>query len=39
MITVPKGQKAEIEKAAEEQGYKSRNEFIVAAINEKKERG
>lgn len=39
LITVPKGQKAEIEKAAEEQGYKSRNEFIVAAINEKKERG
>lgn len=39
LVTVPAGEKAEIDKAAEEQGYKSRNEFVVAAINEKKERG
>ncbi|MDD3488729.1 MAG: ribbon-helix-helix domain-containing protein [Paludibacter sp.] len=39
LVTVPSGEKAEIDKAAEEQGYKSRNEFVVAAINEKKARG
>ena len=36
LITVPAGQKAEIDKAAKEQGYSSRNEFVVAAINEKR---
>lgn len=39
LVTVPIGQKAEIDKIAKEQGYSSRNEFVVAAINEKKERG
>ena len=34
LVTVPTGQKA-----AKKQGYKSRNEFIVAAIEEKKARG
>lgn len=36
LVTVPTGQKAEIDKEAKKQGYKSRNEFIVAAIEEKK---
>lgn len=35
LVTVPAGEKAEIDKAAKEQGYKSRNEFVVAAIREK----
>ena len=39
LVTVPTGQKAEIDKEAKKQGYKSRNEFIVAAIEEKKARG
>lgn len=38
-LALPKGMKAEIDKIAKEQGYSSRNEFVVAAINEKKERG
>lgn len=37
-VIVPKGKMQEIDRAAKEQGYKSRNEFVVAAINEKKER-
>ena len=32
-VVVPKGKKAEIDAAAKEKGYNSRNEFIVAAIN------
>lgn len=36
LVTVPTGEKAEIDKAAKEQGYSSRNEFVVAAINEKR---
>ncbi len=39
LVTVPSGEKAEIDKAAKDQGYSSRNEFVVAAINEKKARG
>lgn len=39
LVTVPTGQKAEIDKEAKKQGYKSRNEFVVAAIEEKKARG
>lgn len=39
LVTVPTGEKAEIDKAAKEQGYSSRNEFVVAAINEKRNRG
>lgn len=35
LVTVPAGRKAEIDKAVKELGYSSRNEFIVAAINEK----
>jgi metal-responsive CopG/Arc/MetJ family transcriptional regulator len=35
LITVPTGQKEIINTAAKEQGYSSRNEFIVKAINEK----
>ena len=35
LITVPAGQKEVINTAAKEQGYSSRNEFIVKAINEK----
>ena len=38
-VTVPTGQKAEIDREAKKQGYKSRNEFVVAAIEEKKARG
>lgn len=38
LVTVPTGQKAEIDKEAKKQGYKSRNEFVVAAIEEKKAR-
>jgi uncharacterized protein (DUF1778 family) len=38
LVTVPIGEKAEIDRAAKEQGYSSRNEFVVAAINEKKSR-
>lgn len=34
-VVVPKGEMQEIDRAAKEQGYKSRNEFVVAAINEK----
>ena len=34
-IIVPKGQKDIISQIAAHMGYKSRNEFIVAAINEK----
>ena len=36
LVTVPAGQKEIINTAAKEQGYNSRNEFIVKAINEKK---
>lgn len=32
LVTVPKGEKEKIDRAAKEQGYNSRNEFIVAAI-------
>ena len=35
IITVPIGEKAHIDQVAKEQGYKSRNEFIVTAIKEK----
>lgn len=35
LITVPTGHKDLISAAAKEQGYSSRNEFIVTAINEK----
>ena len=33
LVVVPKGQKNEIDAKAKELGYKSRNEFILAAIN------
>ena len=39
LVTIPTGEKAEIDRIAKEQGYSSRNEFVVAAINEKKARG
>lgn len=39
LVTVPAGEKEEIDRVAAGQGYKSRNEFVVAAINEKKGRG
>lgn len=39
LVTVPSGQKVEIDKEARKQGYKSRNEFIVAAIKEKMTNG
>ena len=32
MVNVPKGQRAVIDEAAKKLGYKSRNEFILAAI-------
>lgn len=35
LVFLPTGKKAEIDKAVKELGYKSRNEFIVTAINEK----
>ena len=35
MVNVPKGQRAVIDEAARKLGYRSRNEFIMAAINEK----
>lgn len=35
LITVPAGHKDLISAAAKDQGYSSRNEFIVTAINEK----
>lgn len=35
-VIVPKGEMQEIDRAAKEQGYKSRNEFVIAAINEKR---
>lgn len=35
LVTVPAGQKAVIDKAIKEQGYNSRNEFVVKAIREK----
>ena len=35
MVYVPKGQRAIIDEAAKSLGYKSRNEFMLAAINEK----
>ena len=35
LVTVPAGQKEIINTAAKEQGYNSRYEFIVKAINEK----
>lgn len=34
-VIVPIGEKAKIAKIAKEQGYRSTNEFIVTAINEK----
>lgn len=37
IVTVPKGQQELITKEAEQQGYKSRNEYVVAAIREKME--
>lgn len=36
-VTMPKGFKDEIAAAAKAAGYKSRNEFIMAAIREKME--
>jgi hypothetical protein len=38
LVTVPRGEKAEIDRVAKEQGYSSRNAFVVDAINEKKNR-
>jgi len=38
-VIVPIGEKDKIAKIAKEQGYKRTNEFVVAAINEKIERG
>ena len=35
LVVVPKGQKGEIDRYVKEQGYKSRNEFILSAIKEK----
>lgn len=35
LVTVPAGHKEIINAAAKKQGYSSRNEFIVKAINEK----
>ena len=35
LLTVPKGDKDRITTAAKAAGYKSRNEFILAAIREK----
>lgn len=35
LVTVPSGQKVKIDEAAKNQGYSSRNEFVVTAINEK----
>lgn len=35
LVTVPKGDKEKIAAAAKAAGYKSRNEFIMAAIREK----
>lgn len=35
LVTVPAGQKDVIDQAVTKQGYKSRNEFVVAAINDK----
>ena len=35
MVNVPKGQRAVIDEAAKKLGYKSRNQFIMAAIEEK----
>ena len=37
MVNVPKGFRAVIDDAAKAAGYKSRNEFIMAAIREKME--
>lgn len=37
LITVPKGYKEIITEAAKAAGYKSRNEFVLAAIREKLE--
>lgn len=34
-VLVPKGEREKIDQAAKEQGYKSRNEFVIAAIWEK----
>jgi metal-responsive CopG/Arc/MetJ family transcriptional regulator len=34
-VLVPKGDREKIDRAAKEQGYKSRNEFVIAAIWEK----
>lgn len=39
LVTVPKGEKELISSAAKAAGYKSRNEFILAAIHEKMENG
>lgn len=38
IVTVPKGRQEEITKEAERQGYKSRNEYVVATIKEKMEK-
>ena len=38
-LVVPSGEKEEIAEAAKRQGYKSTNEFIRMAIQEKKEKG
>ena len=37
-VTMPKGFKEQLAAAAKAAGYKSRNEFIMAAIKEKMER-
>lgn len=36
LVTVPAGQKAEIDKLVKSLGYRSRNEFIIAAIEKMK---
>ena len=38
-VVLPKGSKDKLAETAVQFGYRSRNEFIVAAINEKIERG
>lgn len=38
-VTLPKGEKMNIDTYVKEKGYKSRNEFVVAAIREKMEKG
>lgn len=37
-VVLPKGRKAELDEIIKKLGYKSRNDFVVSAINEKIER-